>query len=345
MLINVAPVAPRLIPRSPAVRRVAPPAVRMVRRRRWGLAGPLEDAQAKLTAAGYENVTCRTERISLPLPDPATGLTYYDQNYCSAPGYVGGFQVEAVNRMGVQNLAAERASLGYNPNQAGYFQNYGAGNQVLNTTSSTASSGSPQQQGVYPVFATLRNLSRSGGEMRVGDRWQLEISGKPSSTVSVVASHNGAQSSSNFGTTDGAGRLLLSGQFDAGTIGSWTQTWSVSGQSATVNFTVLPAAGSGSSSTSSNGTNTGNNNQQNQTGQTLCPQVLKTCPNGTTVGYDPAIKTGCVYLPCPGGNGGNSGNGESWLDKKLNIGGFEIPMVAAAAAGALGVMYMMGGRR
>lgn len=62
----------------------------------WGMGDVLSDAQANLLRAGYSDVTCRTERIYLPMPDPATGLNYYTQNVCSAPGYIGAFNADVV---------------------------------------------------------------------------------------------------------------------------------------------------------------------------------------------------------------------------------------------------------
>lgn len=304
--------------------------------RRWGLSGPNEDAQARLTQAGYVGAQCRTERVFLPMPDPATGRAFYDQNYCSVPGYVGGFQVEAINNTGLQNLVDERASLSYSGSNPGYFQTYGAGNQVLQTTGvQTAASNPPATTATYPVITTLRNLSRPGAEMRVGDRWQLELSGRPSSPVTVTASHNGRTSTASFGSTDGAGRLILSGTHDNAVLGSWTQTWTIGGQSANISFTVLPGT--------SPPPTTGSNEQSG------CPAVLKTCPDGSTVNYDKS-KPGCVYLPCPvTGGGGNTGGGsglslESLFSKTFSFAGYEVP-AWAAAAGAVGLFFMFGGRR
>jgi hypothetical protein len=78
----------------------------------------LTEAQKNLTAAGYQGVTCRTERVALPMTDPATGKNYYDQQVCSAPGYIGGFDANLVANASTLahpgygvDLAAERAYL------------------------------------------------------------------------------------------------------------------------------------------------------------------------------------------------------------------------------------------
>ena len=44
----------------------------------------------------------------------------------------------------------------------------------------------------------------------------------------------------------------------------------------------------------------------------MCAQVMKTCPDGSLVGYDLKVKDRCVYLPCPGANSGaNASTGAS----------------------------------
>ncbi len=290
--------------------RLVPPPAR--NRWGWGMGDLLSDAQAKLAAAGYQGVQCRLERVMLPMPDPATGKNFYDQNYCSAPGYVGGFQAEAVVNTGMQNLVDERAALGYNASNPGYFQTYGAANQVLNpgvgvsiTSGQTSTAaGANQTAATYPVTATLRNLSRPGSDMRVGDSWELTITGRPNAAITAAASHNGASATQSFGTTDGSGRKVLTGTYDASVLGSWSQTWTISGQSATISFTVLPTT----------------------------PAVSGGAGSGS--GTNPPVVPPSVV---------GGGAGASWLDKTFNIAGYDVPLVAAAA-GAVGLFFMFGGR-
>ena len=97
----------------------------------WGMGDVLSDAQANLQRAGYSNVTCRTERIYLPMADPATGLNYYTQNVCSAPGYIGAFDADVVANQSQYStpgtgvdLAAERRYLMSQGDGPGTGQSY-----------------------------------------------------------------------------------------------------------------------------------------------------------------------------------------------------------------------------
>lgn len=287
-----------------------------------GLGDVLTDAQNLLVQAGYAGAQCRTERVALPMADPSTGKTFYEQNICSAPGFGDGFMAEAVLNStlahpgtGVDLNAQRVYALAHGGgDDASYFQNLGAGSQVVRTTDApgallagpySALANTPPATtyttpATYPVTASLRNLSGAGG-FRVGDRWELTITGRPNSLVTVVASHNGETSNANFGSTDASGRRVLTGQFDAGTVGSWQQVWSVAGQNATVTFSVVPvgAPSSGSGTNTSSGSNTGSNNQ------TSLPSVL---------------------------------------DGSFQVAGMNIPYWAAGAA-AVGAFLFMGGKR
>lgn len=122
----------------------------------------LSDAQAKLRAAGYENPTCRVERVYFPGVDPNTGLNYYEQEICSVPGYIGAFDANVVAASGVTpgvgvNLAAERAYLNRQGDGPGTGQSYieafgSAPNvQVMNSlnpdgTRNTGNSSAPSAQ-------------------------------------------------------------------------------------------------------------------------------------------------------------------------------------------------------
>lgn len=97
----------------------------------WGMGDVLSDAQANLMRAGYSDVTCRTERIYLPMADPQTGLNYYTQNVCSAPGYIGAFDADVVANQSQYStpgtgvdLAAERRYLMSQGDGPGTGQSY-----------------------------------------------------------------------------------------------------------------------------------------------------------------------------------------------------------------------------
>lgn len=93
---------------------------------------------------------------------------------------------------------------------------------------------------------TLENVSNPGQPFQAGDSFQLTISGPANAAVTGSASQNGiAPSTSNQGTTNPSGQLIIQGNFGAGDVGTWQETWTVAGASPTqLSFTVA-AAGSG----------------------------------------------------------------------------------------------------
>lgn len=311
--------------------------------RRRGMGDALSDAQAALTAAGYRDVSCRTERVSLPMADPTTGRNYYDQNVCSAAGHTGAFMADVVNRGGV-DLAAERRALerAGGGDDTSYFDGIGRGSTPLRyaydplppgniLTQVGQQSTNPNAPPARAVTVSLENTSRPGQAMTVGDNWTLRISGTPNSDVKASAQFNGAggDGETNFGKTDSQGLLTIRGQFKAAEVGQWRQKWTVNGMSASHSFTVMP--------------------KQTQTAvdggpeRIMCPQVAKRCADGSVVGYDPAISDRCVYLPCPESRDEKKrdGDGNGGLDIDLS-GLVKNPMVWVAAAGAL---LLLGGRR
>jgi len=86
--------------------------------------------------------------------------------------------------------------------------------------------------------------SRGGTSLQVGDSWTITITGAtPNQPVAVTGGKNGSTATTPMGTTDSNGRFALSGQFDASTVGSWYENWTVGGVSSgsfsfTVNATV-----------------------------------------------------------------------------------------------------------
>jgi hypothetical protein len=66
---------------------------------------------------------------------------------------------------------------------------------------------------------------------------------------------------------------------------------------------------------------------------------MKRCADGSLVGYDPAIRDACVYLPCPGDKPGG-------LDLNLNFDWASLAKSPVAWAAAAGVAFLVfGGRR
>jgi hypothetical protein len=126
---------------------------------------------------------------------------------------------------------------------------------ISNTTSSSTSSGSTSGSGTPAVTQTtakLTNLTAPGQPYAVGDSFQLVISGPPNQPVTGSASQNGAVSSStNFGTTNSAGQLVITGTWGASDAGTWLEAWQVGNSApAAVNFTI----GGGSAPSPVNGT-------------------------------------------------------------------------------------------
>lgn len=103
--------------------------------------------------------------------------------------------------------------------------------------------------------ASLTNVSRPGQGFRVGDSWQLIVKGAPNSPVTDTATQNGTSlGTSPYGSTDASGTLSLSGTFTAGTVGNWSETWTVAGVKAPViNFTVAAAPPPAGNSNSTDG--------------------------------------------------------------------------------------------
>lgn len=98
-----------------------------------------------------------------------------------------------------------------------------------------------------PCVGTVefRNLSGSRSEIRVGDRYQVEIHGPADESVTLTAVHNGQVTTSISGYTDSDGCRVIDGVMQEPQIGEWRQSWSVGGRCLTPElvFTVVPAPG------------------------------------------------------------------------------------------------------
>jgi hypothetical protein len=112
--------------------------------------------------------------------------------------------------------------------------------------------------GSVPVSASIQNQSRPGQPFQVGDTWLITVTGPANSPVSNTATQNGnLLGTTPYGSTDGSGNFTLSGQMTAGTVGSWTESWSVGGVAASpLSFSVSAAAPAPSGGTSSGGSAT-----------------------------------------------------------------------------------------
>lgn len=183
------------------------------------------------------------------------------------------------------------------------------------------SNGTPAA-GSQGVTASLVNTSRPGQSLQVGDSWTLTVTGPPNSPVSDLAVQNGnSLGVTPYGSTNSSGVFTLNGTATAGTVGTWSETWSVGGVNApALNFSVAAApSGSPISTAAAGGSNS-----------SVSPQPATTTPAGST-----ATPAGCfaplaalgIPDPC--------------------LGGFPIGM-GTLAAGVLAFFIigsMMGGKR
>ncbi len=100
--------------------------------------------------------------------------------------------------------------------------------------------------------------SGNNSSFKVGDRWQIQISGAPpNAPVSVNGGMNGANVLSAQGSTDANGNWSLNGQMDQSQVGSWQETWRVNNQIVqSLSFTVSPSGSVVTSTSTGGGTQT-----------------------------------------------------------------------------------------
>jgi hypothetical protein len=80
--------------------------------------------------------------------------------------------------------------------------------------------------------AKIVNTSRSGSEFKVGDRFEIVVTGRANQPVSVRTTRNYAATdwSPVLGWTDTSGRWSTSREFVKADFGSWEQAWTVGDQ-------------------------------------------------------------------------------------------------------------------
>ncbi len=106
-----------------------------------------------------------------------------------------------------------------------------------------AGGSNPPTQGA-PSSVKFTNLtSGNASTLKVGDRWQIQISGAArNAPVSVTGGQSGAHDTTPMGNSDSSGNWTSNGQITADQIGSWTEAWTVGGQPVgQFSFTVVPA--------------------------------------------------------------------------------------------------------
>lgn len=112
-----------------------------------------------------------------------------------------------------------------------------------------------------PVSVRLVNSSGgSNSAFKVGDSWQIIVTGPPNSQVVAGATQNGASlGSTPMGVTNAQGQLVLTGTMGSSQVGNWVETWTVGGKSAgSISFTVSASGGSGGGDNSGGGNGGGN---------------------------------------------------------------------------------------
>ncbi len=107
--------------------------------------------------------------------------------------------------------------------------------------------------GVQPLLKFTNLTSGNASQLKVGDRWQIQITGAiPNGAVTVTGGQNGAHDTTPMGNADSLGNWTSNGQITADQIGSWTEAWTVGGQPVgQFAFTVAPANAPGSTPSTS----------------------------------------------------------------------------------------------
>lgn len=102
----------------------------------------------------------------------------------------------------------------------------------------------PSAKSQTPTVQIINNTRGGSTVFYVGDTWTVTISGG-AADAEVVVSIPG--SSSPVGYTNVSGTFMLSGYMSAGDVGTWNETWTVGGVTATpdpLTFYVYPASAS-----------------------------------------------------------------------------------------------------
>ncbi len=91
-----------------------------------------------------------------------------------------------------------------------------------------------------PLFATLANLTERARDLnfRVGDRWELVVTGKHDKDVEISGTYNRQPLTPLvLGQTNSAGRFVLDGSMSEAEVGDWTEQYKVGGEQVPGGFT------------------------------------------------------------------------------------------------------------
>ena len=112
--------------------------------------------------------------------------------------------------------------------------------------STSAGGGSTEGTVQYQPMTSFKNLSSGdASNFKVGDAWQLTISGAPPNAQVVVSGGaNGVVATTPMGTTDANGSFAMQGTITADQVGMWIENWKSGGLNAgAFSFSVAaPAA-------------------------------------------------------------------------------------------------------
>jgi hypothetical protein len=187
-------------------------------------------------------------------PSAAAQIVYQlAQSVCTVAGYQttfgGSTPTDCANGGQAAAAAAYPNFLAYyNSLPAGVWTAAASGGSTSAVTQAQNAAQAPATVLTTPASATtatLENLSSPGDGFIVGDQFQLTITGSPNSTVTEVSSTQNGSSMGGYspGSTDASGSLVITGTFGQSDLGYWTETWQVgSGPTATINFSIIPAA-------------------------------------------------------------------------------------------------------
>jgi hypothetical protein len=131
-------------------------------------------------------------------------------------------------------------------------------------------------QGARTVLSFTNLTSGDNTNFKVGDRWQIKITGAaPNAPVTVSGGMSGgstfaSQGMTNQSTTDSSGNFTMNGQMTQAQIGNWSEAWSVAGAPiSSFTFNVSPVSGSTGSG------------QSTKTSTTSTSSVFGTLPGGS----------------------------------------------------------------
>ena len=244
----------------PSLRGLVPPAP-------YDSTNPLRDLELKRQwAAQYRDVALQfANQVVSALQ--ARGFTVQILGETGSPGagYVGLPQYAAILRQGGK---AMDATIG-NPVRfnspadeaqelASLFRIYatdaqastGFNTSVLTPVSSPPPPPPPPSSGTTQAFAApaVPSYVRSASIIapsgfQVGMPWTIVVSGQPNKPVSIAARKDGRDlGETSYGNTDSQGQFQMRGTFTEDTVGQWSETVKVGGETVgSLQFTVLPA--------------------------------------------------------------------------------------------------------